>query len=257
MVVLLRIVAFQSACGPAAGQEGGACENQGGCNAYCDDGLQCDYTSNKCVKAASTPNTYDDLTCPALLATSSCAPGLTMTCSDEKTPNPAWNGACVSGAQDALGHTIFCCDFSKPSCVATTSDCPGTFVAYLCHDLPGPPGLGFSCAYGGSADGGDEYCCVEEGCFSPPATIPTTDCPTGESESFCGPSAAPPASAGTCVAIAPEEAPASNAAPAFCCTPADAGASDASVDDANDSSMAVDAWDAGNAPDVSDASRSD
>jgi hypothetical protein len=161
-LLLSRIVAFASGCGPKDGDEGGRCLSSGSCyrDGHCNDpSLVCN-GANVCVKASmGGPSANDSVQpvpppppspCDVLLGQTSCPAGRSKSCVDWwATPDPAWSGACVAQARDGQAATVFCCDESRPMCryVEGTlvawpanlnwANCPG--ASYLCHDLTAPP----------------------------------------------------------------------------------------------------------------------
>jgi hypothetical protein len=175
-----------------------------------------------------------------LLESTACPKGLLETCIEGKTPDPAWNGACVPAASDSIGDTAFCCDTSKPMCLPVAG-CPDPAQGYFCHELSAPPipGESIQCGLGFSNDAGTFYCCASgDVCFAAPASTVNEYCAATEQEHFCTGSATPsdrachPAAAG-------DGGSAPSQARAFCCPGGDADAGADAGPDADSASDAV------------------
>jgi hypothetical protein len=257
-LLLSRVVALASGCGPKDGEEGGRCLSNGGCESggLCDDSSLVCGNAKVCEKRApempAPPPTPSP--CDALLGETSCPAGWSKSCvNGTATPDPAWNGACVAGARDGQGTAVFCCDESRPTCTSgfgnlapalvntiNWSNCPG--AEYVCHDLPAPPipDASIQCAVDLPDDAGRAaLCCVSgDACFvldgdlwgsATDTYYPRGACAPGEEEHFCTGNAA--LGDGPCRAMATPDGGASpTQAHAFCCpqsyvpTGADAGA---------------------------------
>ncbi|MGH7285244.1 MAG: hypothetical protein ACRELY_27290, partial [Polyangiaceae bacterium] len=185
-LLLPRIVTLSVGCGPQDGDEGGNCIKSNSCNQgnYCNGNLVCG-ANNTCVQpgpAPTYPPTVDP--CDALLARSPCAAGEEARCRYERTPDPAWNGACAARLRDDAGDTVFCCDTSLPQCSAEYgestldpgssgqsgsepfSDCPGG--PFMCRNLSAPPiDASIECSESPPDDAGwTSLCCVHgDACF--------------------------------------------------------------------------------------------
>ncbi len=243
-LLLSRIVVFASGCAPSDGAEGGQCLSNGGCESggHCNDGSLVCSNDNVCVKRAPEPPAPPPTPgpCDALLAETSCPAGWSKSCLKGSALDPAWNGACVAGASDGQGVTVFCCDESRPMCrsglgnlmptpdeTTNWSNCPGE--SYACHDLQAPPlpNASIQCAVDLPDDAGWAVsCCVTgDACFVLDGNLrgsgvdsyyPRGACAPDEEEYFCTGNAS--LGDGPCRAVATPEGGASPTQPrAFCC----------------------------------------
>ena len=216
---ILGAKTFALGCGPAAGERGGKCKDDG-CHTYCENDSVCDNSTSTCV--ASVPSvgfvppppechTVSNRACPAEVAWS---------CSAGAVPKRT----CTLASEDDAGGSIHCC---APQCEVGTArageDCAGGSWAY-CDDPLSPEGIdaGLLCITV-SATSWDthSYCCAPtDTCFAMPSGDAILPCEATSQPYFCSGDASPSPASLRCAAAQND---AGSALHGYCCEEVDGG----------------------------------
>lgn len=204
---IVALILFHRAvgCTPSPGSEGGKCEQ--GCNRdYCENGLECDALTDKCVQppSLSPPGSSG---CNFNGADQRCASGqIGYNCFNGSTPMIGESDVpgCASTSQtDRAGNILYCC---TPSCAERlTPRCGAPSSTYFCSGDATPEDEDSSkrcyslLGYWGVA----EYCCASsDTCFEGPSDLfLTPDCRDGDLV-LCTGSSTPSLAGKACSAVA-------------------------------------------------------
>jgi hypothetical protein len=165
LLLASRTVVWTLGCAPPDGSAGGNCSTNG-CNTYCDSGLQCDNSANKCVAPPPLgPRGPPPTACNTIVSGDVCGGGVPYRCYGDATPDRM----CDAQPTDDAGYTVFCC---APACVAqnaSSSVCASPAIAYVCDDplTPASTDASISCLQFPPATEWHAYCCAPPNtCFA-------------------------------------------------------------------------------------------
>ena len=217
--LILGAKTFALGCGPAAGEPGGKCKDDG-CHTYCENGAQCDNATSTCVSSEPSVGYVPPPPECHTVSNRACPGAVDWSCSAGAAPERM----CTLASDDDAGARIYCC---APQCeiraAESGEECAGGSSAY-CDDPLSPESVdaGLTClAITATTWDTHSYCCATaDTCFALSNDDAKLACESASQPYFCSGDASPSTASLRCT---PAQDDAGSALHGYCCQEVDAG----------------------------------